>query len=155
MTFEHLDCAPDVDTGYAYRETNAVPRIDVSMPLKKAQRKKQILVVEDDPWIRELLTFYLTMKGFKVAAVANGFDALEYLATGPRPRAVVLDIMMPVMDGQTFLQHKNANVLWEDIPTVITSAIDDPGSLPKTEAYLRKPLDLEQLVNKLEVLCGH
>src|SRR5947209_13816973 len=115
----------------------------------------QILVVEDDASIRGLLSEVLRDDGYEVSEASNGVEALE--AVGERrPDLIVLDLMMPVMDGWTFVEQCRRRANCEDIPIVVTSASHD---LPRTAERLRsfgvrtclaKPFDVNGLLALVE-----
>src|SRR5438067_13207511 len=93
----------------------------------------QILVVEDDASIRGLLSEVLRDDGYEVSEASNGVEALE--AEGERrPNLIVLDLMMPIMDGWTFVEECRRNRSSEEVPIVLTSAAHD---LPCTAELLR------------------
>jgi two-component system response regulator (stage 0 sporulation protein F) len=115
----------------------------------------QILVVEDDAVIRGLLSEVLRDDGYEVSEAANGAEALAYL-TGHTPDLIVLDLMMPVMDGWTFVEECRRADFCGEVPIVITSASHD---LPITAERLRsfgvrtclaKPFDVDGLVALVE-----
>jgi CheY-like chemotaxis protein len=121
----------------------------------KLQRKnRKVLIIEDDAWMSELLEMFLKSRGFEVQIAQNGFEALEHLSFGTRPKALILDLVMPVMDGVQFLKIKNANPLWETIPTVVASASEEIQCQSQAERFLKKPLDLELLCRALENYCS-
>ena len=82
-----------------------------------------VLVVEDDPAIRELLLRTLEDADWRVSEAGNGREALERMAQ-ERPQVILLDLMMPVMDGFDFLLEMRANAAWQDIPVIVLTAKD-------------------------------
>ena len=68
-----------------------------------------VLIVEDDEDLREMMAQLLTLEGFQTAAVANGREALDYLRATAKPNVILLDLMMPVMDGWEFRRHQQAD----------------------------------------------
>lgn len=117
---------------------------------------KVVLVVDDEDDIRECLMGYLEDEGFKPLGAPNGKRALELLADpGVRPFVIVLDLMMPVMDGRAFRQEQRQMAAIADIPVVLISAyanvMETAGELG-IDQYLRKPFDPAGL---LEVIRGH
>ena len=115
----------------------------------------QILVVEDDDAIRGLVSEVLRDDGYQVSEASNGAEALERLRD-QRPDLIVLDLMMPVMDGWTFVEKCRSHADCEDVPIVVTSASHD---LPLTAERLRtfgvrtclaKPFDVEGLLALVE-----
>jgi two-component system, chemotaxis family, chemotaxis protein CheY len=110
---------------------------------------KRILVVDDDPDIRELLFSALEDEGFEVVPAANGHEALATIRTF-RPDVIVLDLMMPVMDGWQFAKELRERE--EDIPIVLLSAARDLRAHAKTLSaaeIIEKPFDLSELVPKI------
>ncbi|HVM98241.1 MAG TPA: response regulator [Candidatus Acidoferrales bacterium] len=102
-----------------------------------------ILVVDDDDAIREALALVLELRGYPAVAVANGAQALKVLDEGLRPCLIVLDLMMPEMDGIEFRQRQCENPEIADIPVVMLSAaesVEHYANLLRAEVYLRKPL---------------
>jgi CheY-like chemotaxis protein len=85
-----------------------------------ANRNTTILVVEDDPDIAELMQLILERSGYSVRVAADGLDALQQLRTGLEPGLILLDLMMPRMDGEQFLKRMRGDH-HVDIPVVILS----------------------------------
>ncbi len=83
---------------------------------------RKVLIVDDDPAIRYGLGTLLREQGFDVHAAEHGEAALELLASGLRPGVVLLDLMMPVMDGYAFLTAMRARSDWRRIPVIVISA---------------------------------
>ena len=115
----------------------------------------QILVVEDDEAIRGLVSDVLRDDGYQVAEAANGVEALEQLRRA-RPDLIVLDLMMPVMDGWAFVEECRVQAYCTDVPIIVTSASHD---LPRTAERLRdfgvrtclaKPFDVDGLLALVE-----
>jgi CheY-like chemotaxis protein len=115
----------------------------------------QILVVEDDEAIRGLVTEVLRDDGYDVSEAANGAEALTYMG-GHRPDLIVLDLMMPVMDGWAFVEECRRHGCCDEVPIVVTSASHD---LAKTAERLRaygvrtclaKPFDVDGLLALVE-----
>lgn len=110
-----------------------------------------ILVIEDDRDIRESLLQLFEIEGYASEGVSHGEDAMRLLAQEgrPHPDLIILDLMMPVMNGYEFrtLQLKNSEL--SKIPTIIISAGTDleqqAGEL-KAQAYIRKPTNIEELM---------
>jgi signal transduction histidine kinase/CheY-like chemotaxis protein len=109
-----------------------------------------VLVVEDDPHSAELLTLYLEGAGYRVALARDGAEGLE-LARSLRPRAVVLDILLPRVDGWDLLARLKADPATADSPVVVVSMLDERGkglALGAVE-YLVKPVGREELLEAL------
>jgi CheY-like chemotaxis protein len=106
---------------------------------------KRVLVVDDDASIRELLSTALEDDGYEVVPATNGQDALSVVERW-RPDVIVLDLMMPVMDGWTFAKRLHER---EEIPIVVLSAATDLARHAKTvgaREVVGKPFDLDQLL---------
>src|SRR6476646_1159430 len=84
----------------------------------------RLLVVDDDPAIREVCVDLLSSEGYDVTSVANGREAVDHLA-GSRSDLVLMDIMMPVLDGVSACKLIKANALTRNIPVIIMSAGDN------------------------------
>lgn len=115
----------------------------------------EIMVVDDDPHVREALTDFLGDEGFRVRDAVNGADALAQLASGrQRPALLILDLAMPVMDGYEFLQQLEAETDGSAFPIVILSANIDRDGLPARIVQLRKPIDSQALVGAIRSILG-
>ena len=112
-----------------------------------------VLVVEDEPDIRETLRDILETEGYSVRCAANGREALEALAEMPRPQLILLDLMMPVMSGYELLRELRANDALSSIPVTVVSATVDGRAVPGDASVLRKPVDLDTLLNLVDARC--
>jgi CheY-like chemotaxis protein len=111
----------------------------------------EVLVIDDDPHMRDLLTRFLERDRLSVAVAANGETGL-HLARELRPTAILLDVMMPRMDGWAVLSALKADPLTTDIPVIMISMIRDKGlaySLGAAE-YLTKPVDWSRLKTAID-----
>jgi DNA-binding response OmpR family regulator len=120
--------------------------------------KKTILVIEDDPSILEGLTEFLESEDFVVQQASNGKGALDLLKDlNPLPSAIILDLMMPVMDGLQFREAQERDPRIADIPVILVSA-DHQLEIKKLKMgaveYLRKPIDIDQLSAMLNNLIS-
>jgi two-component system, chemotaxis family, chemotaxis protein CheY len=117
----------------------------------------EILLVEDDRDVREAIAEVLEQEGYVVSVAKNGIDALEMLQTAqPLPAVILLDLMMPVMDGWQFTAAQQKNAQWASIPVVILSADSHVGEKAESlhaAAHLRKPIQLDQLLATLGPLA--
>jgi CheY-like chemotaxis protein len=113
-----------------------------------------ILVVEDDEGAREALSDILREEGFDVRLAANGREALEQLEEGMRPCVILLDLVMPVMDGWEFRQRQLRHEGLAPIPVVVLTATagDGPEAVPASDV-LRKPVDFDALLERVERHC--
>jgi CheY-like chemotaxis protein len=114
---------------------------------------RNVLVVEDDADIREALAVTLQSGGYQVGAAANGKEALEQLRRGPQADLIVLDLMMPVMDGWQFRKEQQHDPRLAAIPVVIVSAdgsVQQKASAIGAEGYVKKPVDPQVLLKTVE-----
>lgn len=110
-----------------------------------------ILVVEDNDDVREMMAVTLELEGHEVLTAVNGRDALDKLSEGEKPCVILLDLMMPVMNGWEFRSALSRDPDLRDVPVVVVSAAT--GEMARrvdATAYLPKPLDMDQL---LDVVC--
>jgi CheY-like chemotaxis protein len=108
-----------------------------------------ILIVEDDSDIRESLSDFLTYEGYQVHTVENGEEGLNYLTQNDQsklPNLIFLDLMMPVMDGGTMLQMLKSEHPEVKVPVVILSATVNKQISHNVVAYMKKPVDLDDLM---------
>ena len=113
-----------------------------------------VLIVDDDADIREALLDVLNDHGYPASAVANGREALDYLRGGKRPCLILLDLMMPIMNGTQFRDEQLRDPNLRDVPVLVISAGNELEQRSKalgTES-MRKPVDLEKL---LDVIARH
>jgi CheY-like chemotaxis protein len=115
-----------------------------------------VFVVEDDLDTRDMLGRFLELEGFHVELAANGKQALERLNAGVHPCVILLDLMMPVMDGWQFRREQVRDRDIAQIPVIVVSAAGkDRIAEIDANAYLSKPLDLEQLLERVTQYCCH
>lgn len=119
---------------------------------------KPILVIEDDLPIRESLVDILQDLGYTVWSASNGQEGLDLLHRSTElPGLVLLDIMMPVLDGYGFRRAQIGNARLADIPTVVLSAdgqiSEKAGTVGVTE-FVKKPIDLDRLFSLAQKYCA-
>jgi len=112
-----------------------------------------VLVVDDDAEIRQALAELLEDEDYGVMLAANGKEALDLVAGGQRPDVILLDVMMPVMDGWHFLSARLKYPELVEVPIIIISA----GQEAEREAHkvgvfevARKPLHVDDLIHRIE-----
>jgi signal transduction histidine kinase/CheY-like chemotaxis protein len=129
---------PVVDTSFLQRQQRA------GQPLPGAST---ILVIDDDPTVRDLMNRYLTKEGFHVRVAAGGKEGLE-IAKSAKPDLITLDVLMAEMDGWAVLSALKADPTTEDIPVVVLTMFDDKemGFALGASDYMTKPVDRERLV---------
>ena len=124
------------------------------MPPDRA-RERLVLVVDDDPDILQTLALCLSTEGYGVMMAANGQEALDVLRR-EKPAVILLDLMMPVMDGWQFIQEIDQRG-WRKAPILILSAdraVQGHANRLRADAFLAKPFDLEELLGKVSQLTG-
>jgi CheY-like chemotaxis protein len=115
-----------------------------------------ILVVEDDVTTRDALTLVLESEGYRVAAAANGQEALDHLRKAGRPCIILLDLMMPVKDGWQFRTEQGRDPALSTIPVIVCSADGNVGQKAASlgaAGYLQKPVDFELLLQVVQRHC--
>jgi CheY-like chemotaxis protein len=111
---------------------------------------RKILVVEDDQAIREVLTEVLRFEGFEAFGAANGREALNLLEAEDVPSLIILDLMMPVMNGWEFLDHIHQTPRLATIPVIVASAGLSRPNGPEIEVdFMRKPIDLDEFIERV------
>jgi CheY-like chemotaxis protein len=116
-----------------------------------------ILIVEDDFDIREALTQILEEEGYVVRGAANGREALDVANEGAAPKLILLDLMMPVMNGWQFRAEQLKDPKLASVPVLVISA--DPQVHPKAASLgvagvLKKPIALDDLLQAVKAHCS-
>jgi CheY-like chemotaxis protein len=111
--------------------------------------ERPLLIVEDDEAVREAMREALEEEGYSIICAADGEQALEILARGPRPRIILLDLMMPVMNGWELLKVLRDSAALARIPVVILSAAGNAAAPPGVPA-VKKPISVQSLVRLVE-----
>jgi DNA-binding response OmpR family regulator len=113
-----------------------------------------VLIVEDDEDLRDMMAQMLTIEGFAAATAANGREALDYLHGTTKPHVILLDLMMPVMDGWEFRRRQQADPELARVPVIVLSALDPVRASPVgAAAFLKKPLDFDRLLELVRSHC--
>ena len=113
---------------------------------------RSVLIVDDDADVRDAIVEVLEDAEYSPFAVANGQEALDYLRSGHKPCVILLDLMMPVMDGWQFRAAQLADATLEPIPVVVLTAHGAGENLP-AGAVLRKPVHLARLLEVIGRFC--
>lgn len=110
---------------------------------------KSILLVEDDRDIRENMSMFLESEGYKVVTAPHGQQALELLKSQSElPELVLLDLMMPVMDGMAFMREWKKSPEWAHIPVLLMTAHGNAEAVLRDSGaagLIRKPIDIEEV----------
>jgi CheY-like chemotaxis protein len=108
-----------------------------------------VLVVDDDPDLLDVTSFVIETEGMAVETARNGEEALTLLRAGRQPWLVLLDLMMPVMNGWEFLAAVANDPLLTGIPVVVLTAAEH-AQIPGALEVLSKPMDLKELLRVVE-----
>lgn len=113
-----------------------------------------ILVIEDDPSVRLLLEKSLSAKGYSVSVCEDGLEGLTRLET-MRPDLIICDIMMPRLDGMTFVKAIKNHEHTKPIPVIFLTAKNDPRTMIEginlgARFYVTKPFQIDELLTKVE-----
>lgn len=115
-----------------------------------------VLVIEDDQDLRDIVSEVLGAHGYRTESAIDGQDALAKLGNSHKPCVILLDLMMPVMDGWTFRERQLADPALRDIPVIIltahaSSSQIDPELAPS--GFLAKPVSLKSLLGMVDRVC--
>lgn len=124
-------------------------------------KTKKILTVDDDESIRQSVTEMLELEGFEAVWAKNGQVAIDYLNHIPEselPDLVLLDYMMPVMNGKEFFREKEKNPRLAQIPVVMMTAngnlVNVMDNVESAGGYMSKPMDYETIVKMVKHFIG-
>ena len=117
----------------------------------------RVLVVEDEEMIRDSVIEFLDDQGFEAFGASDGREALDKLTNGEQlPCLILLDLMMPIMDGRAFREKQLQNPALAEIPVVVFSAYQDVAATANelgVADYLAKPVDLTRLLRIIRQSC--
>jgi CheY-like chemotaxis protein len=116
-----------------------------------------ILIVDDDPDSRGFLETLLNSQGYQVATATDGEEALA-VAQEQRPRLILLDLMMPGMDGFAFRAAQLRDPDLAQTPVILISAIDDEDQIVRRVGpvpAVPKPIDVDELLDRVSAYCDH
>ena len=115
----------------------------------KVDTSKFVLIVDDDPNLLEVTSFVIESEGMAVETAKNGEEALALLRAGRLPGLVLLDLMMPVMNGWEFLDEVAKDPLLKVLPVVVLTAAEH-AQVPRGVEVLCKPVELRALLRLVE-----
>lgn len=113
---------------------------------------KQILIIEDDLGSRRALINVLEDRGYRVAGVGSVAEAMQFLRQNAIPQLIVLDLMLPDMEGWDFRHEQKKDPRLAAIPVIAVSAV---GKLVDVEYSFRKPLDYDQFLRAVQQYVRH
>ncbi len=114
---------------------------------------KSILIVDDDADVREMLGQFFAIEGYSVATAGNGQEALDRLREGQLADLILLDLMMPVMDGWQFRVEQQRDPRLAPIPVVVLSAVynaRERAAMLGAVDYMQKPVEFDKLIETAE-----
>jgi len=119
---------------------------------------KKILVVDDEPSIARLVKMSLAVEGYEVKTAGSGFEAMESIE-GDKPDLVVLDIMMPGMNGYEVCMEIRKKPVFKSVKIIFLTARGNPGDAQQGfsiggDDYIIKPFDPEELLEKVKGIVG-
>jgi two-component system chemotaxis response regulator CheY len=120
-------------------------------------RETDLLIVDDDTTLREGLADLFRMEGWSAETASDGREAIALLRLGLRPRLIVLDLDMPVLDGWGFVRGIEAMPAVAETPIVVMSGIADEPAAPQRQrdgGFFRKPVNFDRLVETVRRYCG-
>lgn len=119
---------------------------------------KSILIIEDDASVRSLLEKALSAKGYAVQSAVDGLEGLTMLERAA-PDLIIVDVMMPRLDGMTFVKAIKSHEATKPVPVMFLTANNDPKSMIAginlgAKHYITKPFQLDELLSKIEKAIG-
>lgn len=119
---------------------------------------KRVLVVDDDADLAKMLKVRIEAEGYEFMNAVDGKDMLEVLKI-KKPHVILLDIMLPAMDGYSALREMRKNEEYADIPVIILSAkekkkVGDLFILEKIAFFVEKPFETKELMEKIKIAIG-
>jgi CheY-like chemotaxis protein len=112
---------------------------------------KRVLIVDDESDIRESLQDFFEDKGYEVDAAANGAEALARLHGAELPCVIILDLLMPVLDGNQTYAAMQQEPRLAGLPVIISTS--DPGRAPQGVLLMKKPINLQRLLSVVQQHC--
>ena len=142
---------PAAVNGEAVRAPRAEAEAEAPMAISASPEADTILVIDDDPTVRDLMSRFVGKLGFRAVAAANGEEGLR-MAREIRPRIITLDVVMPSLDGWDVLDQLKSDPALSSIPVIMVTIVDNQafGIEHGVSEYLVKPIDRERLAVALE-----
>jgi DNA-binding response OmpR family regulator len=112
----------------------------------------RILIVEDERDLLDSLREFFEDQGFSVLTAENGAEALELMSEGDPPSVVVLDLVMPVVDGNEVFSRMQREPRLSKVPVIVSTS--DPSRAPSGVLTLRKPVNLQNLLGAIQARCS-
>jgi CheY-like chemotaxis protein len=116
---------------------------------------RTVLVVDDDESIGEALELMLAFAGYHVETAVNGKDGIEQLSSIETPCMILLDLMMPAMDGWAFANALKGQMVLAPIPIVVITAFENKAqSIGNAKEVIKKPIDIDKLLGLVDAYCA-
>ena len=118
---------------------------------------RSILVVDDDDALRSMMCIVLSVAGYTAEGAADGLEALKRLRTSEPPALIIVDLMMPKMDGYTLIRAMSSDTSLAQIPVAIISGqttAQAPAPGPQVIAHMVKPVELDDLLELVHQVAG-
>jgi CheY-like chemotaxis protein len=122
------------------------------MKRSTSEPKRRVLIIDDEEGFREGLADLLLMEGYEVAMARDAVEAVRILPEF-KPQAILLDLRMPLLDGEGFMRGMSGLPATRNVPVVLVSARDDLRTVAErvgAAGYLQKPFEAAQLLSTLE-----
>jgi len=153
-----LALAYGLEHGILRADPRAIERIDVPRENSAGVEpeddgdllRPRVLIVEDDPAVRETLTEVLEDEGYCVYSAGDGAEALHVLSRIGKPSVILIDLMMPVMNGWELISALKRDERFADVPVAVVSAMADKR--PAEVRFIKKPINLVTLIETVEEL---
>jgi len=142
----------------ALAELNPPPRPAPARPAGPGRTPRSVMVVDDSPTIRKLVGMTMSKNGYRVVEAGDGEEALEQIRTEGAPDLVLVDVVMPGMDGLTLCKRIRQDPATAQVPVIILSAYDGVldkvrGKMAGSDRYLTKPFEPAALVRAVREFC--
>ena len=137
-------------TSITYERQGAI----LSQPAMEYMQHTDVLVVDDDPFVRAMLSAFLEQEGYRVQTAANGAEALDCVLQ-EQPTLVLLDMNMPIMDGWDFVRELKSREF--QIPIIVMTPARDARECAQevgATAYVSKPVSLPALISHIDQICA-
>jgi CheY-like chemotaxis protein len=116
---------------------------------------KKLLIVEDDEAIRQMMQDVLEIEGYEILSAADGGEGIKLLnSSSETPCVIILDMMMPNVNGWQFLDEQRVNPKFSGIPVIVCSAYTESAKAVRPSAFVEKPVQLPKLTQAVKAFCA-
>ncbi len=125
------------------------------MQVESGKTPKTVLIIDDDAAIREVMQDVLELQGYRILTAGDGKEGFNLLCdTQPRPSVILLDMMMPGVNGWQFLDYQRSHPDLSQVPVIICSAYRESAKAVKPAAVIEKPIQLNKLLEAVKAFCA-